>query len=560
MGRRGSGAGSRPPAPTLPPLKPGYLQPDMIPKQKRELTRRDRLTDGSTMDEETFKLCSWVSRVTCIFLPGAFRCATAVALGAPLVPAPVAGSAPRRPHVLFLAADDLRTDLGCYGSAEARTPHIDALARQGVVFERAYCQQAVCNPSRASLLTGRRPDTIKVWDLRRHFRETLPDVVTLPQYFKQHGYTAIGIGKLFHNESGGKPPFPFADPVSWSEPPVFAEGPHWRDWVVPGDPSGPKSKGGAVQCLEVADEAYLDGRIAAAAVTRLGDLARTRQPFFLGVGFWKPHLPFNAPKKYWDLYARAKISTPVPIRMPEGAPAIAGHAWNELRGYAGVPKEGPLPPAQIAELRHGYLACISFLDAQVGRVLAELARLDLAKYTIVVLWGDNGFHLGEHDLWGKTTNYELDTRVPLIVVAPGVTRAGGRAAGPTELLGLYPTLVELCGLAAAPGVEGRSLLPQLRDPRQPGADVAVSQHPHPSYGRATHMGYSVRTARHRYVEWRDLATGAVTNRELYDHEADPAETYNRVADPEQSAIMKDLESRAARFVAAGGRGWMERAR
>ena len=477
-----------------------------------------------------------------------------VVLGALVLPW-LAGAAqrPARPNVLFIAADDLRPDLGCYGSAGAKTPQLDALARRGVLFERAYAQQAVCNPSRASVLTGRRPDTLKVWDLKTHFRETLPDVVTLPQHFKQHGYTAVDIGKIYHNESGAKPTFPFADPVSWSEPPSFAEGPHWRDWVVPGDAAGPKGKGGAVQCLDVPDEAYLDGRIAAAAVSKLRVLAENREPFFLAVGFWKPHLPFNAPKKYWDLHDRAQLSAPNPSGMPEGAPAIAGHPWNELRGYTGVPKKGPLPAAQIAELRHGYLACISFLDAQVGRVLAELDRLDLAKNTIVVFWSDHGFHLGEHDLWGKTTNYELDTRVPLIVAAPGASRAGTRAAGLVELIDLYPTLTELAGLPAASGVEGRSLVPLLRDPRQPGKDVAISQHPHPSYGAATHMGYTLRTARFRYVEWRDLTTGVVTDRELYDHAADGAETRNRIADPAQSAAARELAARAAAFVAAGRR-------
>ena len=477
-----------------------------------------------------------------------------VVLGALALPW-LAGAAqrPARPNVLFIAADDLRPDLGCYGSAGAKTPQLDALARRGVLFERAYAQQAVCNPSRASVLTGRRPDTLKVWDLKTHFRETLPDVVTLPQHFKQHGYTAVDIGKIYHNESGAKPTFPFADPVSWSEPPSFAEGPHWRDWVVPGDAAGPKGKGGAVQCLDVPDEAYLDGRIAAAAVSKLRVLAENREPFFLAVGFWKPHLPFKAPKKYWDLHDRAQLSAPNPSGMPEGAPAIAGHPWNELRGYTGVPKKGPLPAAQIAELRHGYLACISFLDAQVGRVLAELDRLDLAKNTIVVFWSDHGFHLGEHDLWGKTTNYELDTRVPLIVAAPGASRAGTRAAGLVELIDLYPTLTELAGLPAASGVEGRSLVPLLRDPRQPGKDVAISQHPHPSYGAATHMGYTLRTARFRYVEWRDLTTGVVTDRELYDHAADGAETRNRIADPAQSAAARELAARAAAFVAAGRR-------
>lgn len=375
-----------------------------------------------------------------------------------------------RPNILFIAADDLRADLGCYGSKEARTPQLDALARRGVVFERAYCQQAVCNPSRASVLTGRRPDTLKVWDLRTHFRETLPEVVTLPQHFKQHGYTAVGIGKLFHNESGAKPRFPFADRPSWSEPPIYATGPHWRDWVVPGDPSGPKEKGGPIQCLDVLDDAYLDGRIAAAAVARLGELKTAGQPFFLGVGFWKPHLPFNAPKRYWDLYDRGRLSQPEPREAPWGAPAIAGHPWNELRNYAGMPAEGPLTSEQVA-----------------------------------------------------------------------------------ELLDLYPTLVDLAGLPPASGLEGVTLVPWLRDPHRPGKDLAVSQHPHPSYGKATHMGYTLRTPRLRYVEWRDLPTGAVTAQELYDHEKDPRETLNLVGDPSYTASLTDLTHRAAVIAAASGR-------
>lgn len=467
---------------------------------------------------------------------------------------PPFGAAASRPNVLFIAADDLRPDLGCYGSREALTPHLDALARRGVLFERAYCQQAVCNPSRASVLAGRRPDTLRVWDLRTHFRQADPALVTLPQYFKQHGYTAVGIGKLFHNESGGKPAFPFADPVSWSEPPQFANGAHWEDWVWPEGSRGPRAKGDAVQCLDVPDEAYLDGRIATAAIVRLRRLASAPEPFFLGVGFWKPHLPFNAPKRYWDLYDRAKLAGPVPDRRPAGAPEIAGHAWTELRGYGGIPKAGPLGAEKIAELRHGYLACISFLDAQVGRVLAELERLGLAANTVVVFWSDHGFHLGEHDLWAKTTNYELDTRVPLLLAAPGV-RGGTRAAGLVELIDLYPTLVELAGLPRAPGVEGESLGPLLRDPGRPGRAVAVSQHPRPSYGKATHMGYTLRTARHRYVEWRELATGAVTAREFYDHSADPGETVNRVGEPRFAADVAELSGRAAALAAARGR-WL----
>jgi len=458
-----------------------------------------------------------------------------------------------RPNVLFIAADDLRTELGCYGSPEAKTPQLDALARRGLLFERAYCQQAVCNPSRASVLTGLRPDTVKVWDLRTHFRQARPDAVTLPQHFKQQGYTSVGIGKLFHNESGSKPPFPFADPVSWSEPPVFADGAHWQDWVVPGDPAGPKVKGNAMQSLDVPDDAYFDGKIATAACARLATLAAKGEPFFLGVGFWKPHLPFNAPKKYWDLYDRAALRPPVTQRMPVGAPEIAGHAWNELRGYGGIPRAGPLAPELIAELRHGYLASISFLDAQVGRVLAELERLGLARNTMVVFWSDHGFHLGEHNLWGKTTNYELDTRVPLIVAAPGVTKGGGRTRALVELLDLYPTLAELCGLPAAAGVEGRSLVPVLREPQRPGKPVVISQHPHPSYGPATHMGYALRTPRHRYVEWRDLKTGALAWRELYDELTDPNETVNQADNPEYRTAAADLGRQAAALAAASGR-------
>lgn len=213
----------------------------------------------------------------------------------------------RPPNVLFIAADDLRTDLGCYGAGHVQTPNLDALARRGRVFERAYVQQAVCNPSRASIMTGLRPDTIRVWDLQTHFRAARPDAVTLPQHFKNHGYTTISIGKLFHNQGKRVPPEgPFPDPVSWSEAPVFANGAHWQDWVMP-DGGPPPRKQDAMQCLDVPDNAYFDGKIAEAAVAKLGELKDAGRPFFLAVGFWKPHLPFNAPKKYWDLDRKSVV-------------------------------------------------------------------------------------------------------------------------------------------------------------------------------------------------------------------------------------------------------------
>ncbi len=456
-----------------------------------------------------------------------------------------AAPAGQRLNVLFIASDDLRTELGCYGHPEIISPHLDALARRGVLFERAYCQQSVCNPSRASLMTGLRPDTLQVWTLGVMFRETHPDAVTLPQYFKANGYFAQGIGKIFHNDS--RPvtaKFRFSDPASWSIPPTHADGDHWQDWVVPGHPEGPTKKQGPVQALDVPDNAYFDGKIADDAVTALRGFKEQGTPFFLAVGFWKPHLPFNAPKKYWDLYDRTKIALPDPAEMPKDAPEVAHHDSYELRNYAGMPKTGVVPSATALELRHGYFAAISFMDAQVGRVLDELDRLGLADNTIVVFWGDNGFHLGEHDLWGKTSNYELDTHIPLIIAPPRSKAAGAHTRSLVELLDLYPTLVELAGLPAAPGLEGRSLAPILRDPETKVHDFVLSQHQQPFYGKApAAMGRAVRTDEYRYVEWRDVHTHAITARELYDERADPKETVNRAADPSLASVVAALSAK-----------------
>lgn len=456
-------------------------------------------------------------------------------------------------NVLFIAVDDLRAELGCYGSPIVKTPQLDALARRGMLFERAYCQQAVCNASRASFLTGRRPDSIKVWDLVHHFRETVPDIVTLPQHFKNHGYVSLDFGKVYHNEAGGRaPPFPFEDPLSWSAPPVHAVGAHWRDWVVPGSQRGPDKKQGPVQCLDVPDNAYWDGQIAEEACAALRKFHETKERFFLAVGFWKPHLPFNAPKKYWDLYDRAKLPQPDPAKMPVGAPAIASHPSRELRGYAGMSAEGRFSDAQIMELRHGYFASISFVDAQVGKVIAELDRQGVAGNTVIVFLSDHGYHVGEHELWCKTSNYELDTRVPLLIAAPGL-KGNQRTSALVELLDLYPTLVDLCQLPAVAGLEGENLVPVLRQPTSPGKVVAVSQHPHPSYTPATHMGYALRAAQYRYVEWRRITDGVVTDRELYDEAIDPKETSNFAGNDKYAAIERDLAARCAELVARGGR-------
>jgi iduronate 2-sulfatase len=463
-----------------------------------------------------------------------------MALG--LIGAVALSATDRRPNVLFIVADDLRVELGAYGDTEVISPHLDALAARGVLFNRAYCQQAVCNPSRASVLTGRRPDSIKVWDLAARFRETSPDVVTLPEHFRKNGYITRAVGKIFHNEVRVDPKrVPMSDPASWSSPPTHASGAHWQDWVVPGDPAGPKQKGDAVQALDVPDEAYFDGQIATEACDALRTLKQQDAPFFLAVGFWKPHLPFNAPKKYWDRYDRSRLAPPRDPQWPKGAPELARHPSHELRGYGGIPKTGPLTDAQVMELRHGYYAGITFLDAMVGRVLDELEKQGLAGNTIVVFWSDHGFHLGERDLWAKTSNYELDARVPLIVAAPERMQAGRKTDAIVELLDLYPTLVDLAGLPAAAGLEGRSFAPVLADPELPGKSVALTQHPHPFYGgRWTAMGYAVRSERYRYIEWRSRESGEVIARELYDHRRDPGETINCSDEPGYAEVASEM--------------------
>lgn len=451
-----------------------------------------------------------------------------------------------RPNVLFIIADDLRPTLGAYGDAIAQTPQLDALAAKGVRFTRAYCQQALCAPSRVSALSGLRPDTVQVWDLAARMRERSPDVVTLPELFRRSGYETRSIGKVFHNETRLEPGrVPMSDPQSWSSEPSHTLGAHWQD-----DPTHPRKKAGAWQMLDVSDEAYFDGKVATAAVEALNNLSAAGRPFFLAVGFWKPHLPFNAPKKYWDLYDPAAFrSSSEAGAFPVQAPAIAKHSSRELRTYRGVPKEGELPEELASHLRHGYYACVSFLDVQVGRVLSALDRLGLRENTIIVLWGDHGFQLGEHEMWGKTSNYELDARVPLIIAGPGVHAAGAEARGLVEMVDVYPTLAELAALPVPANLDGRSFARQLRDPAAPGKTVALTQHPQPSYSADwVAMGYSLRDERYRYIEWHDRHTGEITARELYDHANDAAETRNVIDDPAKAAEVVRLAGVARQLV------------
>jgi iduronate 2-sulfatase len=443
-------------------------------------------------------------------------------------PATTAGD---RPNVLFIAVDDLRATLGCYGDAKAKTPNIDALARRGLRFNRAYCQQAVCNPSRQSLLTGRRPDSIRVWNLVEHFRQTAPDAVSLPQHFKEHGYHARSIGKIFHGQE------PMADPPSWSEPEVLEYGGMREDYQLAVNRGG-AGKQAAVEVADAPDEAYLDGQVAARAAAAF-ELRGRNRPFFLAVGFRKPHLPFTAPRKYWDLYDPADLR-PRPDPHPSTIPALHLHDGVELRGYTDVPDDGPIPPEQATRLRHGYYACVSFMDAQVGKVLAALDEAGLRERTIVVLWSDHGFHLGERGLWTKTTNFELDARVPLIVSAPQFKHRSAATDALVELVDLFPTLVELCRLPMPHKLEGSSMVPLLDDPARPWKAAAFTQFQRPwrIKGGATNLGYSVRTTRYRYVQWVERASGRVLATELYDHAADPHETQNLAARADARDVVK----------------------
>lgn len=445
----------------------------------------------------------------------------------------------RRRNVLFLAVDDLRPALGCYGDRYAVTPNIDGLAARGVRFAHAYCQQAVCNPSRQSLMTGRRPDTIRVWDLKTHFRKTSPGVESLPEVFRRQGYFAQSFGKIYHGEA------PMADPESWSVPEQFQYTPKSDQYrLARNHVHRTAGKADADEWVDASDDDYPDGEVAKAAVTALERLAaeQERQPFFLAVGMRKPHLPFTAPLRYWEMFA-SRVVPPIDREAPpDGAPELALHDSKELRGYLGIPQSGPIPTAQAERLRRGYYAAMAYTDAQVGRVLRALRQTGLDRETVIVFWADHGYHLGEHGLWCKTTNYERDTHVPLIVADP-MLPGGAVCEALVELVDVFPTLCEMCGVAPPTGLEGKSLTPWLRDPKHASPAAARSQFPRPWFyrGQPETMGYTVRTKTHRYVEWRRFGTEKIVARELYEVRAGmPDETVNLAGRAEFEALMREM--------------------
>lgn len=454
----------------------------------------------------------------------------------------------KKPNVLLICVDDLKPVLGCYGDKQAKTPQLDQLAARGLLFEKAYCNQAVCAPSRNSLLTGVRPSTLGIYDLGTNFRKAAPEAVTLPQHFLQNGYRTEAVGKIFHVGHGNH-----EDKASWSVP-------HWQAksiaYVLPeskaktgltreealfdNQPAGKLPRGAAYEAADVGDDAYPDGKIAAEAITRLqAAKERTDTPFFLAVGFVKPHLPFCAPKKYWDLYDREQFTLAERRTPPEGAPSYAPQFGGELRQYAGMPEKGEIPEETQRTLIHGYYAAMSYMDAQLGRVLAELDRLKLTENTVIVLWGDHGWHLGDHSMWCKHTNYEQAAHIPLLIVAPGVNKPGTRTTALVETVDLYPTLCELAGIAppTAPlKLDGRSLVHVLQDPQAKTKDHILHVYP-----RGERLGRALRTDRYRLVEWKQIGAGPETAElELYDYQADPQETKNLAAS--QPAVVAELRA------------------
>lgn len=454
-------------------------------------------------------------------------------------------TADQRPNVLMIAVDDLACSLGCYGDCVARTPHIDRLAAEGVCFTRAYNQLPLCNPTRASLFTGLRPDQIGVYDLQRHFRETVPDVVTLPQAFMGAGYYVARVGKLFHyNVPDAIGTEGFDDPASWHR----TVNPSGRDrtdeaLIHNAEPQRPISAALSWLAAEGGDAEQTDGLIVQAAIDLMRE--KRQQPFFLGVGFFRPHTPYVALRPYFDLYPLDQLRLPFAPGDDRDDIPVAAFAHN-----CPVPNYN-LPTSELLAATQAYYACVSFIDAQVGRLLAALDELQLRQRTIVVLWSDHGYHLGEHGgVWQKRTLFEQAARAPLILHAPsaslsksvGGDRGGeitdGGGSGPcqrvVEFVDIYPTLVDLAGIEPPRGLAGRSLRPLLEDPLATWDGYAVTQVVRPADDRLPQavVGASIRTERYRYTEWGGGAYGL----ELYDHHSDPGEFHNLAEAPDAAAL------------------------
>jgi iduronate 2-sulfatase len=516
----------------------------------------------------------------------------------------------RKLNILFLAIDDLRPEIGAYGSDIAITPNLDKLASDGLLFNRAYCQEPICSPSRASLMTGARPETINVIENFTYFRDLNPDILTLPQHFRANGYETTSTGKIYHNVKFGDAE------LSWSRKPAYdkmtvkksntpggyalPENQEFSkkstaDVIAKYGENAPRNglgKGPAYEKADVPDAFYEDGYNAELAIATLKDMLEKNpnKPFFLGMGMKKPHLNWLAPKKYWDLYDPSKIKLATQTEGPIDGAAMGLHPSFELRARYGIPKKGPIDDEMARTLKHAYLACVSYVDAQIGKMIDALDEAGVRDNTIIIVWSDHGWHLGDMGIWGKATNYEIATRVPLMIWTPDMPKGsrGKKSEALVELVDMYPTLCELAGLEKPDHLEGQSFVPLLSNPDMAWKSAAFSQFPNPalrewaanplSQGmRETYfgplieeveariikqqgekwdrdlfennvMGYAMRTDKYRIIIWKDYKNPEKEPLfiELFDHVKDPTETKNVAADNPE--VVKEL-------VAQFNKGW-----
>ncbi|WP_245738270.1 sulfatase [Hyunsoonleella jejuensis] len=427
-------------------------------------------------------------------------------------------------NILFIAVDDLRPELNFYGANYIQSPNLDKLASESLVFNRAYCNIPVCGASRASLLTGMRPTRHRFINYKTRADVDAPEVVTLPKLLKQNGYTTISNGKIYHNNND--------DSLAWDNR-WFPKG-NIRNYQLEenintnGSANLAVAGAAAFEIAEVHDTAYFDGKIAQKGIANLKMLKNKKHPFFLALGFMKPHLPFNAPKKYWDLYDRSKIELPESYTQPESTPKQAFHNFGELRNYGNIPKKDDLPDELAKELIHGYYACVSYVDAQIGLVLDELKRLALEDDTIVILWGDHGWNLGDHKLWCKHVTFETALRTPLIIKVPGKT-SGQQTDAITEYIDIYPSLAELVGLNVPATLEGKSFVPIING-QIPKKDWAVSKFKD---------AVTLIKGDLFYTEWTK-DDGVAYARMLFDHKTDPLELDNLAEKPEYQDTVNQL--------------------
>jgi arylsulfatase A-like enzyme len=429
--------------------------------------------------------------------------------------------AKKRPNVLFIAVDDLRPEIACYGRKHMKTPNIDRLAKQGVVFGRNYCQVPTCGASRASLLSGMRPKRGRFLNFKTYLQEDIPDAVTLPEHFKNNGYYTVSNGKVFHHQDDC--------PESWSEP-------DWRsdkrmyllEESIERKNKNENNRGPAYECADVEDFEYSDGKMIEKSIKDLRRLSIREEPFFLAAGIYKPHLPFNSPKKYWDMYDRERIEPADNPFVPKGAPKISFTNWGELRQYDGMPKEGPLDEEMTLTILHAYYAAVSYADALVGMLLDELENLGIADDTIVVLWGDHGWNLGEHSFWSKHVNYETSLHAPLLIKAPGFA-GGTKVESLSEFIDIYPTLCDLAGIERPSQLQGESLVEVMKNPKAAGKKAVFSR---------IRNGDSVKTDRYRYTEWVNEKNKRLGHM-LYDHQKNPDENVNVVDLPEYKNVVAE---------------------